>query len=126
MTGQYVRKVFVGHYRKPKNLTLEILRPLADERIYTTRQALDCGLIDWIGYLDEAIELAKQEAGLTTARAIIYHRPGAYKNNMYSQLSNSGFGTINLLNIDLKTYVRSGTPSFMYLLCICGHRKLIF
>ena len=98
-----------------KNLTQEKLRSLADGRIYTAQQALAYGLIDQIGYLDEAITLAKEEAGLTKARVIIYHRPGAYKNNIYSQLSSSGFGTINLLNIDLKTFVRSGTPSFMYL-----------
>lgn len=98
-----------------KELTLAELRSLADGRIYTARQALEYGLIDQIGYLDEAITLAKQEAGLPTARVIIYHRPGAYKNNIYSQLSSSGFSTINLLNIDLKTFVRSGTPSFMYL-----------
>ena len=98
-----------------KELTNEKLKSLADGRIYTAQQALDYGLIDQIGYLDEAIELAKNEAGLTTARVIIYHRPGSYKNNIYSQLSKSGFGTINLLNIDLKTFVRSGTPSFMYL-----------
>src|SRR3989339_1578623 len=98
-----------------KELNQEKLKPLADGRLYTARQALDYGLIDQIGYLDEDIDLAKNEAGLTTARVIIYHRPGAYKNNIYSQLSNSGFGTINLLNIDLKTFVRSGTPSFMYL-----------
>ena len=98
-----------------KNLTQEKLKLLADGRIYTARQALEYGLIDQIGYLDEAITLAKQEAGLTTARVIIYHRPGAYRNNIYSQLGNSSFSTINLLNIDLKTFVRSGTPSFMYL-----------
>jgi protease-4 len=98
-----------------KGLPQEKLKPLADGRIYTAQQALEYGLIDRIGYLDEAIELAKNEAGLTTARVIIYHRPGSYKNNIYSQLSKSGFGTINLLNIDLKTFVRSGTPSFMYL-----------
>jgi len=98
-----------------KELTQEKLKSLADGRIYIAQQALEYGLIDQIGYLDEAITLAKQEAGLTTARVVIYHRPGAYKNNIYSQLSNSSFSTINLLNIDLKTFVRSGTPSFMYL-----------
>jgi protease-4 len=71
---------------------LEKFRSLADDRIYTSRQALEYGLIDQIGYLDEAITLAKQEAGLTTARVIIYHRPGAYKNNIYSQLGSSGRG----------------------------------
>ncbi len=98
-----------------KELTPEKLKSLADGRIYTARQALEYGLIDQIGYLDEAIELAKKESGLTKARVVIYHRPGTYKNNIYSQLSSPGFGTINLLNIDLKTFVRSGTPSFMYL-----------
>ena len=98
-----------------KNLTQEKLRSLADGRIYTAQQALEYGLIDQIGYLDEAITLAKQEVGLTTARVVVYHRPGAYKNNIYSQLSNSSFSTINLLNIDLKTFVRSGTPSFISL-----------
>jgi protease-4 len=98
-----------------KELTLEKLKSLADGRIYTAQQALECGLIDQIGYLDEAVLLAKEEARLTEARVVIYHRPGTYKNNIYSQLSNAGFGTINLLNIDIKTFVNSGTPSFMYL-----------
>ncbi|TVM01028.1 MAG: signal peptide peptidase SppA [Candidatus Brocadia sp. WS118] len=98
-----------------KELTQEKLRSLADGRIYTSQQAVEYGLIDQIGYLDEAILLAKKDAGLTKARVVIYHRPGAYKNNIYSQLSGTGFGAINLLNIDLRTFVHSGTPSFMYL-----------
>ena len=98
-----------------KELTSERLRTLADGRIYTAQQALENKLIDQIGYLDEAIELAMKESGLTKARVIIYHRPGTYKNNIYSQLTSSSFGSINLLNIDLKTFIRSGTPSFMYL-----------
>jgi len=98
-----------------KGLSREKLRSLADGRIYIARQALEYGLIDRIGYLDEAIGLAKKEAALREARVITYHRPGAYRNNIYSQLGNAGFGAVNLLNIDLKTFVRSGTPSFMYL-----------
>lgn len=98
-----------------KDLPLEKLRSLADGRIYTAQQALENGLIDQIGYLDEAIALAKKESGLTGARVITYHRPRVYKNNIYSQLSNTGISTINLLNIDLKTFIHSDTPSFLYL-----------
>lgn len=98
-----------------KELTPGKLRSLADGRIYTAQQALESGLIDQIGYLDEAVLLAKEAAGLSKARVITYHRPGAYKNNIYSQLGSSGFGTVNLFNIDLKSFVNSGTPSFMYL-----------
>ncbi|MBF8276527.1 MAG: sppA [Candidatus Brocadiaceae bacterium] len=98
-------------------LSMEKLRPLADGRIYTARQALEFGLIDQIGYLDDAVSLAKEAAGLTAARVIIYHRPGAYKNNIYSQLGATGTGieSFNLINVDLKTFVKSGAPSFMYL-----------
>ncbi len=96
-------------------LSMEKLRPLADGRIYTARQALEFGLIDQIGYLDDAVSLAKEASGLTAARVIIYHRPGAYKNNIYSQLGAPGIGSLNLINVDLKTFVKSGAPSFMYL-----------
>ncbi|MBU6392075.1 MAG: signal peptide peptidase SppA [Planctomycetes bacterium] len=98
-----------------KELTPEKIRSLADGRIYTAQQALELKLIDQIGYLDETIAQAKKDVGIEEARVVIYHRPGTYKNNIYSQLSSSSFGAINLLNIDLKTFVRSGTPSFMYL-----------
>ena len=98
-------------------LSMEKLRPLADGRIYTARQALEFGLIDQVGYLDDAVSLAKEAAGLTAARVIIYYRPGAYKNNIYSQLgaTGAGIGALNLINVDLKTFVKSGAPSFMYL-----------
>ena len=36
------------------------VRELADGRIFTARQALDAGLIDRIGYLDEAIDSARR------------------------------------------------------------------
>ncbi len=111
MYGQFLSAIAAGR----KDLTQEKLRMLADGRIYTAQQALELKLIDQIGYLDEAVNLAQKEAGLTGARVVMYHRPGAYKNNIYSQLSNPGFGTLNLINFDLKTFVNSGTPSFMYL-----------
>ncbi len=98
-----------------KELSPEKLRALADGRIYTARQALEHGLIDLIGYLDDAVALAQKEAGLAKARVVMYHRPGAYKNNIYSQLGNPGIGSVNIFNFDLKTFARSGTPSFMYL-----------
>ncbi|HLF47850.1 MAG TPA: signal peptide peptidase SppA, partial [Methylomirabilota bacterium] len=40
------------------------VRALADGRIYTGEQAKALGLVDRIGYLDEAVEAARQAAGL--------------------------------------------------------------
>lgn len=103
----------IAKNRSGNGLDLKELRSLADGRIYTAQQALEHKLVDQIGYLDDAISLAKKEAELTEARVVIYHRPGAYKNNIYSKLA--GSHAINLVNIDLRTFVKSGTPSFMYL-----------
>ncbi|NQV33682.1 MAG: signal peptide peptidase SppA, partial [Phycisphaeraceae bacterium] len=60
------------------------LRSLADGRVYTAGQALDAGLIDQIGYPENAIAWAKREAGLSRCQVVIYHRPVDYKPNSYA------------------------------------------
>jgi protease-4 len=44
---------------------------LADGSIYTSQQALENGLIDGIGYLDDAIAEAERQAGLTAGRSTV-------------------------------------------------------
>ncbi len=98
-----------------RNLTVDEIRKLADGRIYSGEQAKAVGLVDSIGYLDDAIELAKREAGLTDARIVVYQQPGEYRHNIYSRfLGQEGSGNF-LANFDLMALVRSGTPQFMYL-----------
>ncbi|HUG38294.1 MAG TPA: signal peptide peptidase SppA [Candidatus Limnocylindrales bacterium] len=60
------------------------VRALADGRVYTAEQARALGLVDRIGYLDEAVDMAKRAAGLDSARVIMYHRPREYRANFYS------------------------------------------
>jgi protease-4 len=98
-----------------KNLDPERVRKLADGRIYTAQQALESGLVDQLGYLEEAIALARKEAGLTEAKVITYYRPGTYKENIYSQATGGGNQTLNFINFDLRSLVQDGQPKFMYL-----------
>jgi protease-4 len=44
---------------------------LADGSIYTAQEALDSGLIDAVGYLDDAIAVAEAKAGLRKGRATV-------------------------------------------------------
>jgi protease-4 len=98
-----------------RNLTADEIRKLADGRIYSGEQAKAVGLVDAIGYMDDAIELAKREAGLTEASLVVYQQPGEYRHNIYSRvLGQEGSGN-PLLNFDLMALVRGGTPQFMYL-----------
>ncbi|HSF67211.1 MAG TPA: signal peptide peptidase SppA [Nitrospiraceae bacterium] len=110
----YNRFLVVVQEGRP-NLSAEQIRKLADGRIYSGDQAKAAGLIDEIGYLDEAIELAKKKAGLTEARVVTYGRRGEYQNNIYSQLFGTNAGIAGLANLDLLSMVRGGTPQFMYL-----------
>ena len=100
-----------------KGLKEDDVRKAADGRIYTAPQALELGLIDKIGYLDEAIELAKEESGLPEATIVTYIRPGGYAANIYSEtpMPSSQGNTINLVNVDFRSIFPVGTPQFMYL-----------
>src|ERR1041385_5585371 len=73
-----------------KNLTAAEIKKLADGRIYSGEQATTLGLADSVGYLDDAIDLAKRESGLIEATVVTYRRPGEYKNNIYSQFLGGG------------------------------------
>ena len=72
----------VTHGRK--GIDKEQMQLISDGRIFTTDEAKTLGLIDQIGYMDLAIDLAKQTAGLKEARVILYRRPSQYANNVYS------------------------------------------
>ncbi|OAI43820.1 signal peptidase [Nitrospira sp. SCGC AG-212-E16] len=110
----YQRFLAVVQEGRP-NLSAEQIKKLADGRIYSGDQAKAAGLIDEIGYLDDAIQLAKKKAGLTEARIVTYGRGGEYKNNVYSRLFGTTSGITGLANLDLLSLVRGGTPQFMYL-----------
>jgi protease-4 len=109
----YQRFLSVVQEGRP-NLQMDQIKKLADGRIYTGEQAKASGLVDDIGYLEDAVELAKKKAGLTEARVIMYRRPGEYSNNVYSKLV-APSPLASLAALDLQSLVRGGTPQFMYL-----------
>ncbi|MFA5109774.1 MAG: signal peptide peptidase SppA [Desulfobaccales bacterium] len=78
---------FVDVVAQGRKLSLKQALKVADGRIYTASQARDLGLVDQLGYLDDALDLARGKAGLETgAQVITYHRPGSYKPTIYSLL----------------------------------------
>ena len=96
-------------------LDREQLHGVADGRVFTADQALEKGLIDEIGYLDDVITLVKKKAGIADAKVVMYHRPYGYKNNIYSRMMTADLTTINLLNIDLQWLLDDTGLRFMYL-----------
>jgi protease-4 len=86
---------FVGVVAEGRKMDPQRVRQLADGRIYTSQEAKEAGLIDRIGYLEDAFTQAKTLASLERATIVRYMRPGEYRPNIYSMnLININFGDV--------------------------------
>jgi protease-4 len=106
------RFVQIVRERRPQ-ANADTFNAVTDGRVITAGQALQAGLIDRIGYLNDAIDIAKQRAGLTEARVILYRRPNEFSENIYSRAGTAP-AQVNLINFDLGALAGHG-PAFMYL-----------
>lgn len=110
MYESFLDRVMIG---RTNSFTRDELRKIADGRVYTASQAKELKLVDSIGYLDDAIEWAKQAAGVKEARVVTYAQPRAYRNNIYSRAEPSPAG-INVINIEAGI-PRAAGMEFMYI-----------
>jgi protease-4 len=96
---------FVSVVANERKMAPERVRQLADGRIYTSQEAKDAGLIDTVGYLEDAFTQARTLANLERATIVTYLRPGEYRPNIYS---------MNLININMGDVAGPGVR-FTYL-----------
>jgi len=86
---------------------------LADGSIYSAPQALENGLIDAVGSLEDAIASLEARAGLTEAEVITYARRSEYRKNIYTEAPMRS----PEIRIDLSSLLgpMGGVPGFHYL-----------
>jgi protease IV len=103
---------FVQLVARSRRLPEDRARAAGDGRIYTAEQALALGLVDRIGYLEDAVKAAKGSAKLTEARVVMYRRPREYRSNYYSTapVSAADEGLAHIARI-----IGAGGPRFLYL-----------
>jgi len=107
---------FLGVVEKGRpELDKNKLRRLADGRVFIAEQAKELGLIDRIGYPDNAVDWAKEMAGMEKAKTVIYHRSLSTMPNIYGTASSQASGIGPLVNIDLPDWLQSGGTQFLYL-----------
>ncbi|MBN2436860.1 MAG: signal peptide peptidase SppA [Spirochaetes bacterium] len=97
------------------NLTRKSLLKIADGRVMIASDALDYGLIDDIGYWQEAVKAAENGAGINNPTIITYSRPGNYHPNAFTIKSGSESLSLNLISIDSSEFLTKYGISFMYL-----------
>jgi protease-4 len=74
-------------HRAQCHLTEDRIRALADGRIYTGMEAKELGLVDHVGYLEDAIAAATSMAGVKDASIVAYDRGDGYRGSIYAKLS---------------------------------------
>ena len=102
---------FISLIVRERRLDEARVRSFADGRIYTAAEALDLGLVDQIGYLEDALALARETAGLKEASVVTYHRPREYRATIYS---GAQAPAVQAGAADLARVVTSG-PKLLYL-----------
>jgi protease-4 len=70
-----VHSQFVVAVAQSRGMDEAAVRKLADGRIYSGAQAKELGLVDQIGTLEDAIEVAAKRAGIGADPAVYYSRP---------------------------------------------------
>jgi len=106
-----LQRQFVARVVERRKLAPATASGLADGRIYTAEQALAHHLVDRIGYVADAVDIARQAARLDEARVVIYKRPREYRATYYAKAeADAGFSTLAQL-----AGLTGAGPKFLYL-----------
>lgn len=84
-----------------------------DGRVFIADQAQDLGLVDELGYLDDAIDACRSRAGNPTAAVVMLHRPNDPARTSYAVTPNSPVAVAQMPH--LAGFNRSSLPTFLYI-----------
>ena len=88
-------------------------RLLADGRVVPASKALSLHLVDRLGYLDDAVELAANLARVPGAEVVLYHRSGQAARTIYAVTSATPSN--DLVPFSYPGLDRAKLPTFLYL-----------
>jgi protease IV len=89
------------------------IRTLADGRVYSAQQALAAGLVDELGYLEDAVAQVEKRAGVSEAKVVVYTRGSSAPENVYSQPPNLSLESLQWALSELRRAQLH--PGFYYL-----------
>lgn len=90
-----VHKQFVEDVSRARGIPLEKLKAIADGRVFSGRQALELGLVDRLGGLQEALELAKSLAGIKEEPELVFARKKqGLLRELFESLGLVGYGEV--------------------------------
>ncbi len=86
---------------KHRKLSTANMKTVQTARVFTANQAMNVGLIDEIGYMQDTFAKAKKMSGLAADARVVAYRRDTYPNdNPYNSMSSTGTDKLNLLGVD--------------------------
>lgn len=113
-TAASLHQRFRNVVRQGRSLKIPDNAPIFDGRILTAQTALEHGLIDSIGYLDDAVANAAAMGGCPDAQTVILRRRKDVARTPYAVTPNTPLQQ-DLLPLSLPGLDRSKLPAFLYL-----------
>lgn len=105
---------FIARIQERRPATIRIDRRTFDGRVFTAMEAKSLGLVDQIGYLDEAVASAAGPYASMGVNAVMLHRKNDWARSPYDISPNTPVQR-TLFPLDVPGLVRSRLPTFMYL-----------
>ncbi len=105
---------FHGLVAKHRKLDAAAMETVKTARVFTANQAKQVGLIDQIGYVQDAFAKARELAGLGKDCKVVTYRRDTYPNdNPYNTMTAAEPGKFNLLGVDA-SFVLPPKAGFYY------------
>ena len=110
-------KRFLDLVRKHRKLDKQALAEVATARIYLADEALDRKLVDQVGYLNDAVDKARNIAGLSPESRVVVYRRSEYPNDTVynTRTSWEGGQGMSLVELDLPASMSDIQAGFYYL-----------
>ena len=107
---------FVDLMTKYRKLDPAVVAEISMARIYLANEALKLGMVDEVGYLDQAISQAKKLAELPEdARVVVYRRTEYPDDNIYNTSTRYGGGDLSIISLELPESLNQFQTGFYYM-----------
>lgn len=96
-------ETFVGRCAEGRGMSKEAIKKIAEGRVWTGEKAKELGLVDILGGIDTAMEIATKKAGIENYTVISYPEKESWLSNLFNDTPNNYIES-KLLNSKLGEY----------------------
>ena len=110
-------KRFLDRIAEHRKIDPQRMREISSARIFLAEDALKLGMVDRVGYIGEAVNLAKKLAELPeNAKVVVYRRTEYPDDNLYNTSTSHYEGRgLSIVSLDLPASLTSFQAGFYYL-----------